>query len=310
MNFATLFSGGELFGVGARQAGLIHAWGVEIDPKIAAVAQANDFDVHCGDAYFFSPPPVDLFLLHASPPCQRASIANPINWEEFTDLRLAQATTLIVAELMPQFFTLENVINYRNFNAFEHICESLSDLDYSFDYWNLNMADFGIPQTRKRLILIARRDGKRIRRIEATHKQHPDMFAKRWVSWGEALQGKIKDLPDTTLSKKQIKKISERIPFDTLGFVTDTQNTNRKNTIRLWGQPFFTATAHTTKGYAKGRLPCGRLFRMNQAGYAAIQTVPDDYVFKGTKRTIQKVIGNGVPPLFAKRLCKHLLTIK
>ncbi len=172
MKFATLFSGGDLFGLGARQAGLTHSFGVELDPKIAAVAQANGFDVHCEDVCFFKPPrsSVDIFLLHASPPCQRASNAYSVSSEEFIDFRLAQSTMDIVAELMPKFFTNQNVMGYRNFEAFEHICDSLRHLDYSFGYWNLNMADFGVPQTRKRLILIARRDGKRVQRVGATHK--------------------------------------------------------------------------------------------------------------------------------------------
>lgn len=44
MKFATLFSGGELFGVGARQAGLEYSFGVELNPKIAGIARVNGFN--------------------------------------------------------------------------------------------------------------------------------------------------------------------------------------------------------------------------------------------------------------------------
>ena len=45
----TLCSGGELFGVGARAAGYTHVDGYEIEPKIAAVARLNGFDVRAAD---------------------------------------------------------------------------------------------------------------------------------------------------------------------------------------------------------------------------------------------------------------------
>lgn len=44
--FATLFSGGELFGVGAQQTGWQHVYDFEIDDSIASVARLNGFDVH------------------------------------------------------------------------------------------------------------------------------------------------------------------------------------------------------------------------------------------------------------------------
>jgi hypothetical protein len=45
----TLFSGGELFGVGAGHAGYRHLDGYEISPTIAAVACLNGFDVRVAD---------------------------------------------------------------------------------------------------------------------------------------------------------------------------------------------------------------------------------------------------------------------
>jgi hypothetical protein len=44
--FATMFSGGELVGMGARAAGLLHTWGIEHDAAIASVAHANGWRGH------------------------------------------------------------------------------------------------------------------------------------------------------------------------------------------------------------------------------------------------------------------------
>jgi site-specific DNA-cytosine methylase len=77
MRFGTLFSGGEGVGVGLTAAGLHHAWGVEYDADIAAVAAANGFPLIVEDVRkvdYAALPQVDW--LHASPVCTRASVAN------------------------------------------------------------------------------------------------------------------------------------------------------------------------------------------------------------------------------------------
>ena len=74
---ATIFSGGEGVGVGARQAGLDHLWGVEMDDAIAQVARDNGFSTLTGNvmdtALMMSLSRPDV--LHASPVCKNASNA-------------------------------------------------------------------------------------------------------------------------------------------------------------------------------------------------------------------------------------------
>jgi len=308
LKFATLFSGGELFGVGARLAGLKHSFGVEQCPKIATVAQVNGFNVYCQDVRQFKPPSVDLFLLHASPPCQRASNAHPNSKEDRLDLELALAITSTINQLQPAFFTLENVIGYQKFAAFDHICESLSHLGYSFNYWNVNLADFGVPQTRRRLFLIALRDGYRIQRMSATHKPQADFFAKRWIGWGDALANEIYNLQPSPLSKKQEAKIQKHWKHDTPNdILVDTRNGGlRQYTFRLAHEPSYTITATASKGHGKVRYQ-DKWYKLSQKAYAMFQTVPGCYKLTGTGAINQRIIGNGVPPHFVKLLCEHLI---
>ena len=74
---ATLFSGFDCVAVGARAAGINSIWGIEIDPRIAEVANNNGshvqvMDILTADPHDFERPDI----LHASPECQRASLAN------------------------------------------------------------------------------------------------------------------------------------------------------------------------------------------------------------------------------------------
>ena len=94
----TLFSGGELFGVGAQQAGYTHTDGYEIDPKIAAVAQLNGFDVRVADVCavdYAALPTVNH--LHASPSCKNASNANQKGVDENGDPVTPSAVAAVVA---------------------------------------------------------------------------------------------------------------------------------------------------------------------------------------------------------------------
>ena len=54
-------------------------------------------------------------------------------------------------------------------------------------------------------------------------------------------------------------------------------------------------------------LPGGFIELNETPEIAAIQTFPDDYIFKGSRRSIQKQIGNAVPPQLAKAIGEHIL---
>ena len=217
----TLFSGGELFGVGARQAGYTHADGYELDPKIATVAQLNGFDVRVADVCavdYAALPPVDH--LHGSPSCKNASNANqpgtdengdPLPRETEQDLACADAVCRAIAAHQGDTFTLENVYGYRVFESFDRIRAALSAAGFSYEYWHLNAADYGVPQTRKRLILIARRGLCRIQRPNPTHRDGGDMFHPPWIGWYAAIEDILHTLPPTQPAPWQLARLPKEI---------------------------------------------------------------------------------------------------
>lgn len=215
--FGTLFSGGEGAGIGLQAAGLRHCWGVEYDPAIAAVAQRNGFAVTVADVRavdYTTLTPVDW--LHASPVCTRASNANPNATESPEDIDTAAAVVRALDAIRPQVFTLENVWGYRDFAAFKNICKALGDHGYFWDFSHENAADYGVPQTRKRLILRASRG-------LLPHLPEP----VRWVGWYEAIEDLIPTLPESKLAPWQLARLPEEL--------RETVLINSENACQEWG---------------------------------------------------------------------------
>ena len=199
--FAALFSGGGGVDVGLMAAGLSPLWGVEYDADIARVYRQNIGDhVIVADVRsvdYAALPHADW--LHASPVCTNASVANPNGRESETDIETAQAVVRAIKEQSPQVFTLENVWGYRDYAAFRLILNALADGGYFYDFEHVNCADFGVPQTRKRLILRSSRG-----LLPALPQPVP------WVGWYAAIEDLIPTLPDSQLAPWQL----ERLPGD------------------------------------------------------------------------------------------------
>lgn len=339
----TLFSGGEGVGVGARNAGLNHLWGVEYDDQIASVGRLNGFNTLTGDVrdadLMRSLPRPDT--IHASPVCKNASNAKADGEESPEDIETADATCAYIDYFRPEIFTLENVYGYRTFTAFAHIMECLNRNKYRFDYWHLNAADYGVPQTRRRMILVARLNGKP-RRPVATHAEPSKiapMFDDRlpWVGWYKAIEDLIDRLPDSEFEQWQLDRlpieITDTFLFDGhsgfngdeatsrtsiepnmsimstsrgnagfKGFIVEGSNGSHPDISRLDNAPISTIVQIEYKSVRRAWLSCGRVIRMTPAAFARFQSFPDSYIIPEDYRLACTVIGNAVPPLLYQRV--------
>lgn len=201
--YGDLFTGFGGATIGALAAGLRPLWGVEYRADVAAVANANlGGHVRVADVLACDPadfPHVDM--LHASPPCPSFSVAKANGAETPHDIALAAKVAEFVTVLRPAAFTLENVMAYKDSQSWRIIEQALFDAGYWVHQDVCNSADFGVPQTRKRLI------GRAVLGGFVPYLPAP----VAWIGWYEAVADLLPGLPDSQLAPWQLARLPENL---------------------------------------------------------------------------------------------------
>lgn len=216
----SLFSGG---GIGCWGWGECVRWvaGVEMDPKVAAhyAAVYPTSEMVCAPAQDvdYTRWAGEVDYLHASPPCTRASVANANGGESELDMVLALAVVRAVREVGPRWVTVENVQQYEKFAAFTALVDGLKALGYHVDHRTYNAADYGVPQTRRRLYLRASLSPLPPPPAPTHHGPREeqdgqlDLFAaptRPWVGWYEAVAHLLPGCRETKLAPWQVKRLT------------------------------------------------------------------------------------------------------
>ena len=307
---ATLFSGFEGFGVGARAAGYRHLWGVEWSAKIAGVADRNGFTSIvanvCNVDYSTLEAP---YHLHASPVCKNASIAKTDRGEAPEDIATGDAVCRAIEALHPVVFTLENVRGYLHFEAFKRIVATLRRLGYGVTYDVLNSADYGVPQTRERLILRAVQGQDRPLLPIATHARRDKLtplFDDRlpWVGWYSVVSDLIDCLRKITPPDSVVNR-AERAKRLDIPMWVDFSNTNKGGSaMRRADEPAFTVRSGDGLNDLAAIVVNGNCYNSGIRANARVQTFPDTYWLPDQASLTCEGIGNAVPCLLAQRLCE------
>lgn len=300
--FATLFTGAGGADEGIRQAGLTGLWGVEKSRKFAKIARANDINVKCQDVLSLDFDRLERpDVLHVSPPCQRASVANVGKGEGLEDQGLAAAINMAIAILKPAFFTLENVEGYARFRSFARIKTTLEVQGYFCRQAVLNAADFGVPQTRRRLFLIAAREFVPVFPLPTHCKRSRQisMFQRPWAGWKEAI-AHLPEPKEAELTGRMIAKLPGG-PFDEC-LVTGFKNAGfeRNLTMRSPDEPAPTILASmerpTLMPWIVSRDASGKVYSrvLELQHTACLQGFPAAYKWVGTPTAARQAIGNAV----------------
>lgn len=165
--FADAFCGAGGMSIGARDAGLRIEWAFDMDADAVDTYSANQGSCVCArisaqDLLALSPgneyESSKVDILHLSPPCEGFSMAlrgSPRNGAE--DNNCMTYVRGIVEKVKPRIVTFEEVreVLFRRRDFFTAMVHALTSMTYSVRWRVLECADFGVPQKRKRLFLIA-----------------------------------------------------------------------------------------------------------------------------------------------------------
>jgi DNA (cytosine-5)-methyltransferase 1 len=234
----------------------------------------------------------------------------------------------LVLEIEPDVVTMENVPQLAAHTPFENFLATLSEMGYEVTWKVINCADYGVPQHRKRLVLIASLIGK----IDL-----PSKTAASWVSVKSAIgtlppiSSGTQDATDAlhraaTLSPLNKKRIKASKPGGSWmdwpsELVAKCHTKEKGKTFRgvygrmKWDEPAPTMTT-LCFGFGNGRFGHPEQHRAISLREAAIfQSFPKDYTFVESNadinfKTVGRMIGNAVPPglgaMIGKAISAHV----
>ena len=236
------------------------------------------------------------------------------NRKKHKDWKLLYQFARLVEEVKPQIVSMENVPELVKEQVFMDFLNKLKAQNYNVIYKIVNAADYGVPQRRKRLLLLAS-SKKPIKFIEPTHKK---AVTVREVIAGlsQVGAGEPNNIDKlhvaASLSKMNLDRIRHSIPGGTWRDWPEelVLNCHRKKTGQsyssVYGRMYWDDVAPTITtqfiGYGTGRFghpEQDRALTLREG--AMLQTFPVNYSFVSegegvVLKNIARHIGNAVPP--------------
>lgn len=210
---------------------------------------------------------------------------------------------------------MENVPNLINEKVFYDFVNALEELDYCVDYKVVYCPDYGVPQHRKRLVLLASRLGE-IHLIPPMYSEENYLTVRDAIGYLPHLNaGEICEDDSlhrsSALSDINMRRIQQSVPGGTWrDWDDELRLTCHKKTSghsfpsvygrMVWDKPSPTITTQFY-GYGNGRFGHPEQDRAISLREGAIlQSFPDDYIFADeehpvNKREVGTHIGNAVP---------------
>lgn len=334
-------AGGLSLGFHLSELGYMPVFAVEHDRAAAATFERNfGCAVFAGDIEY-GPDYPEADLIIGGPPCQGFS---PLGRDR-DDVSRARLNGLwkhfldAVRTVRPQAFVVENVPEFQRSAQFAqllHLLETDTDLQsYRAAYGVLNAADYGVPQSRRRGILIAVKDAKGELPWPPEPSHGPEStggHSRRTV------RDAIGDLPARTRgTEPYVEGERQHLHFGRRPLPTSLERYkaippggNRFDLMRTrpditpscwlekpsgttdvmgrlwWDRPSATIRTEFFKP-EKGRYlhpTANRVITHREA--ARLQSFPDWYIFEGRKIEIARQIGNAVPPLLGKAIADYV----
>lgn len=331
-----LFCGAGGLSLGLVQAGVdvlagIDAWPTAIDTYrrnfehsgiLANIAELTTADLrrHLDD------PLDDLTVVAGGPPCQGFSIQR-IGHDHDVRNRLILEFGRLATSLAPQYIVMENVLGLtggRGLSVLNQLREDLRGSGYISDVVVVNALDYGVPQNRRRVLVLARQPNAPELKVGP---RRPGTMRTVWDSIGDlpapAAPGSVEaDDPLhvesrlSNLNRYRLQHIPPGGGFEDLPLELRV-DCHKGGAARIghrgvYGrldadQPAGTITARFDS-FTRGRFAHPFEHRnVTLREGARLQGFPDTFRFTGNREEVAALIGNAIPPPLARRIGDALM---
>ena len=330
-----LFCGAGGLTHGFEQAGLPVKVGYDIDPACKFPYEHNnkakfilqDIENLSGSdlAEHFSGSSIKI--LAGCAPCQPFSNYSRRYNDKQSKWKLLQDFVRLVKESEPDIISMENVLQLKYHSVFQEFIENLENLKYYLEPYEVNCLNYGIPQSRRRLVLLASKFGK-INLIPQTHHNGRYETVRKTIEHLEPLAAGEKSKTDklhicSKLSNLNLKRIQASKPGGTwrdwppeLIAKCHTKKSGKSYPSvygRMeWDKPSPTITTQCF-GFGNGRFGHPEQHRAITLREAALlQTFPENYQFIAPNEDlavipIGRLIGNAVPVKLGEVIGRSIL---
>ena len=349
----SLFSGGGGLDLGFKQAGYDIIWAIDNDKNAVETYKKNIGnhivleDINKIDLNAI--PNADVVI--GGPPCQSFSLAGKRNVEDARG-QLVWRYLKIINKIKPKAFVFENVTgilsakNSTGEKVFDLLKDEFRKIGYIINTKVLNAADYGVPQRRKRVIIVGLMNNS-FKFPLPTHNKDGTNGLRKYVSVEEALE----DLPDIIDGNNEYKHIpkneyqkkirnNNKIITDHImpqmseldkiivssvkpggNYMDIPSDINSERIKRLqksgghttcYGRLDPNLPSYTINTYFnRPNVGCNIHYKENRLitvrEALRLQSFPDDYVLvSSSKQGKNLIVGNAVPPLLAKIIAEQL----
>jgi DNA (cytosine-5)-methyltransferase 1 len=280
-------------------------YATDIDEKAIATYKKNFSDgfVVCNDIKKIetsSIPACDILV--GGFPCQSFSTVNPTK-DPFDDrAKLYIEMVRVAKDKKPQIIIAENVKGFKTLHSgsiFNTVISAFEKIGYKVTSSLINASDYGVPQKRERVIIVAVRKDIYDTKAEFafSHKTTEDKKVPLSVA-----------VPKLDIDDEKYY-FSERA---VLG-LKKAKNNMKRGLAQNLGEPCLTVTSHLAKTSLNSRDPvllvdpAKELYRRFTPREAArIQSFPDTFEFASSEFDAYKQIGNAIPPVMFWHIAKSI----
>jgi len=277
---------------------------------------------------------IEIGIVVGGPPCQGFSIfgkrrfVNTRKYDHRKDSRnkLVHAFIDVVSELSPRWFVMENVPGLANLDGgkvLKGFIRKFKNAGYeNLEARILNAADYGVPQLRKRLLIIGNKTGHIIPWPKQKFFENPKEWQKPYSTVAQAISDlsykrSYKEekchvpLNHKPLLVQRYKMIPEGGKLDIEALPKSLKTGYRTNDVKNYSHIY--KRLHRNMP-ARTMVPGHNAFPVHPwlnrsltvREAARIQTFPDEIEFKGTRQEQCIQVGNAFPPMLAEKIANNI----